>query len=799
MTTPFGQFFFSDENIDGAGGGQTDGGTGDNVNNTGETIQRPSGECTIGGFDCPPGTVCQFVESGVTAFGIPVFTSRCVQVSTTTSQGTGTGTSTGGTGTSTSTGGTGTSTANCISEGGACGGIVIGGCCTGLFCDGGNSENIGVCTRTTTTTSTTVTNNTAGLCQANADCGAGRICNLDNPTFPTGDLTNPFGKCVNMCNYTDVTIACSVPASQGGPGLSGYTGLASRTTVVKNSLGQSLPLGCVENSNMETSWDTSPCVPPGCNYKPEKTQCSNLPGFERYTGDATRTVLETNTNGQALPLGCVQNEDINQEWDTKNCTPPSDVTSTPCELKTEFGDCGELFGFNYVNPVVNGVVSRPSRKRFNRINGVLTPAGCIVGNQVETDWDVQQCVRRTIRVCGTSTDITGLIQSQQELVRDYESSTDASGACVRLKAKWRECSDSAPTQADFKNVSDTPIPTGFVQLADNFGTCYDRGWRECGNNVVRSGTPFNNYIFNQQNQCWYAEEIIVDSDTCIIPPSTRTRDINCTSIDSKYIGGVAKQTQVRGYNPDGPAGRLCPYIGEWEDSGTPDVSLCQLSNVIPPTAAPPNIVQTCTPPSGQSTRQINIPCSTVDRKYSNGNAIQTQIRRYDASAAGPGECPFTWENEGQPDVTSCTMPIFWRNCVTGQLVEGNAPIDFIQVNYNGAGGGTCWEPIQEIGFEPSLNEALRYSYQRGSKKYPQSKNIKITNPSYGIAYRITFTTNTDIKLINGSTSGNGTITFVLTPRTSETLGINITPTLLEKLQDGLSSLSMSVEYERIIE
>jgi hypothetical protein len=145
------------------------------------------------------------------------------------------------------------------------------------------------------------------------------------------------------------------------------------------------------------------------------------------------------------------------------------------------------------------------------------------------------------------------------------------------------------------------------------------------------------------------------------------------------------------------------------------------------------------------------------------------------------------------------MPIFWRNCVTGQLIEGNPPADFQQSEFLGAGGGTCWEPVADLGFEPSLNEVLRYTHQRGSSRYPTGRDIKVTNPSYGTSYKVTITTNSNITLSNRSRTGNaGTLSFTVAPRASEMFTVNITPQLLQELQDGLSTLSMAVEYQKAI-
>jgi hypothetical protein len=111
------------------------------------------------------------------------------------------------------------------------------------------------------------------------------------------------------------------------------------------------------------------------------------------------------------------------------------------------------------------------------------------------------------------------------------------------------------------------------------------------------------------------------------------------------------------------------------------------------------------------------------------------------------------------------------------------------VSYNGAGGGTCWQPTTQVGFSPTLSEALLFTYQRGSSDLPQPKTITATNPSYGTAYRITITTNTDIIVQPSS--------FTVTPRSSQQFVVNVTPTLLDKLGDGTSTIEMSVDITEI--
>jgi hypothetical protein len=133
--------------------------------------------------------------------------------------------------------------------------------------------------------------------------------------------------------------------------------------------------------------------------------------------------------------------------------------------------------------------------------------------------------------------------------------------------------------------------------------------------------------------------------------------------------------------------------------------------------------------------------------------------------------------------------ITYRDCISGVLNEGLAPQGYREVAYAGAGGGTCWEPSTIVGFQPSLSEALTFTYQRGGSSFPQPKPITANNPSYGVSYRITMRTNPDIIVQPSS--------FTISPRSSQQFFVNVTPTLLDKLGDGTSTIEMSVDISEV--
>lgn len=134
-------------------------------------------------------------------------------------------------------------------------------------------------------------------------------------------------------------------------------------------------------------------------------------------------------------------------------------------------------------------------------------------------------------------------------------------------------------------------------------------------------------------------------------------------------------------------------------------------------------------------------------------------------------------------------PPKWRSCIDGLMKDGYPPSSYIAATYQGAGGGICWEPAGQVGFEPDLATVLTYFYQRGSSEYPQPKTITAVNPSYALSYQITMETNSKV-----------TVTpkvFTLQPRGSRQVVINVTPELLADLGDGVSTLDLNIEIKKV--
>jgi hypothetical protein len=129
----------------------------------------------------------------------------------------------------------------------------------------------------------------------------------------------------------------------------------------------------------------------------------------------------------------------------------------------------------------------------------------------------------------------------------------------------------------------------------------------------------------------------------------------------------------------------------------------------------------------------------------------------------------------------------WRSCIDGLLKDGTPPKEYIETIF--PKGGTCWEPKDNVGFEPSLNELLRYEWRRGSSTYPNAKSFKATNASYARTFEVKLTTNSDITVTPNI--------FLLTPRGNKDVVVKVTTQLLEKLGDGVSNINMNVEIREL--
>jgi hypothetical protein len=132
----------------------------------------------------------------------------------------------------------------------------------------------------------------------------------------------------------------------------------------------------------------------------------------------------------------------------------------------------------------------------------------------------------------------------------------------------------------------------------------------------------------------------------------------------------------------------------------------------------------------------------------------------------------------------------WRDCVDGVSRTGTPPAGYIQVEYTGAGGGTCWEPQAIIGFEPDLDQVLTFNWRRGTTAYPEAKSFKMTNPSSTLSFDVTITTNSQVTVTPPS--------FKIAPRSYQNVTVLPTPSLFSALGDGISNVGFKIEITEVI-
>ena len=146
-------------------------------------------------------------------------------------------------------------------------------------------------------------------------------------------------------------------------------------------------------------------------------------------------------------------------------------------------------------------------------------------------------------------------------------------------------------------------------------------------------------------------------------------------------------------------------------------------------------------------------------------------------------------DENEITVENVQSTVTWRDCVTGELKTGNPPSDYVQVAYEGAGGGTCWEPRAVIGFEPNLDEVLTFDWRRGTTAYPEAKSVQVTNPS-STPFEVKVTTNPNIIVTPQ--------TFTVGARSSATMTVRPTAQLFDTLADGISTIQFKIELTEVI-
>jgi hypothetical protein len=114
-------------------------------------------------------------------------------------------------------------------------------------------------------------------------------------------------------------------------------------------------------------------------------------------------------------------------------------------------------------------------------------------------------------------------------------------------------------------------------------------------------------------------------------------------------------------------------------------------------------------------------------------------------------------------------------------------MDYREVTYSG--GGTCWEPSTDVGFDPPLSN-LTFVYQRGSDIFPKPYTFKAQNPSTAISYRVRLTTNNIYFAVTPSE-------FVISPRGTQNISIAINEPTIPQFGDGTTDFDLKVDINQI--
>lgn len=520
----------------------------------------------------------------------------------------------------------------------------------------------------------------------------------------------------------------------------------------------------------------------------------------------------------------------------------------PCNGCPAGFECREsnLGGFQCINPqqdpcLNNGPCGDPQYYRCAYIPGGsptciqirprLVWTSCETGTEVEgtpptnlvqsTDVFGKLCYRQptiTYRLCNSVTTITG--QPPEGLLE----LTDPIGVCYKQPDTWRQCGNP-------QRQAGTP-PSTLGLTVDAFGECYDSVWISCDNPTINNrGTPPVNYDFDQSRSCW--RERINTPTQC-----------GGTTYGPCGIGQICIPITLPGQGityicttPPTPTPEPTPDPTP-PPTATPTVDSCPCTDIGEYFGT--TVTEAC---DGQNTIRLYRNACTdfiyTDRTCSPDTAFTGYTRsgisntyNYHSNGAYQGNfaCPVPNVTPTQPPPPPPTLPpistppiitppiitppviiptptptitipatptptppptprIVWRDCITGDLKEGLAPAGYREVAYQGAGGGTCWEPTTVVGFSPPLDAALYFVHQRGTGNYPQPKTITAANPSYGVSY--------DVKIVTNASIIVEPRAFILEPRKSIDFVVNVTPELIAQLGDGKSTISMTVEVKEL--
>lgn len=148
-----------------------------------------------------------------------------------------------------------------------------------------------------------------------------------------------------------------------------------------------------------------------------------------------------------------------------------------------------------------------------------------------------------------------------------------------------------------------------------------------------------------------------------------------------------------------------------------------------------------------------------------------------------------YNSQAEIDDGSCVYPDTWLSCMDTRVREGNPPEDYRLVPDVRPGGTSCWEPITEVGFTPSLRN-LSFRYRRGSAIFPDGVSFTAQNPSYGLSYRVRLETNEQLFKITPRE-------FVIGPRDNQTINISVNRNNINDFGDGVSNFDLILNIEEV--
>lgn len=132
----------------------------------------------------------------------------------------------------------------------------------------------------------------------------------------------------------------------------------------------------------------------------------------------------------------------------------------------------------------------------------------------------------------------------------------------------------------------------------------------------------------------------------------------------------------------------------------------------------------------------------------------------------------------------------WRECLSGELKRGTPPSTFVMRAFPGLGGGICWEPNEDIGFNPSISD-INFSYARASAQFPSSFEFEVSNLSSANSYKITFNTNTDFFTVTPRE-------IIISPReTGKRIQIKLRKDNIDIFGDGTTRFNLVTRVEEI--